>query len=155
QHDAASPNGLRQIVYGYDVDYEGNGEILQVTDQPKVGAHEIKTDPSNDLVTTEDYKITPTSYVITRTGDHPGLIALTFDDGPDPVWTPRILDILKQENVPATFFIIGEYGQASPDLLRRIVNEGHDIGNHTYTHPNLGESSGGITDLELNATKRL
>jgi cellulose synthase/poly-beta-1,6-N-acetylglucosamine synthase-like glycosyltransferase/peptidoglycan/xylan/chitin deacetylase (PgdA/CDA1 family)/spore germination protein YaaH len=155
QHDAASPDGLHQIVYGYDVDYESNGEILQVTDQPKDGAREIKTDPSNGLITSEDYTATPTSYVITRTGDHPGLIALTFDDGPDPTWTPRILDVLKQEHVPATFFIIGEYGQANPDLLRRIVAEGHDIGNHTYTHPNLGETSDRIVDLELNATQRL
>ena len=154
-HNAASPDGLAKIVYGYDVDYEGIGEILQVSALPQDGARAIKTDPSNGLVTSEEYTAMPSSYVVQRTGDHPGLIALTFDDGPDPVWTPRILDVLKQENVPATFFIIGEYGQANPDLLRRIVNEGHDIGNHTYTHPNLGESSGGITDLELNATQRL
>ena len=83
------------------------------------------------------------------------MIALTFDDGPDPEWTPAILDILKQENVPGTFFVIGKNGQAHPDLLRRIVNEGHEVGNHTFTHPNLGEIPGRITDLELNATQRL
>jgi peptidoglycan/xylan/chitin deacetylase (PgdA/CDA1 family) len=97
----------------------------------------------------------PTSYVIERTGDHPGYIALTFDDGPDPKWTPRILDILKRENVPATFFIMGKNGQAYPDILRREVNEGHEVGNHTFTHPNLGEIPGRLTDLELNATQRL
>ena len=83
------------------------------------------------------------------------MIALTFDDGPDPRWTPAILDILKQENVPATFFIIGKNGQAYPDLMRRIVNEGHEIGNHTFTHPNLGEIPASLTELELNATQRL
>jgi cellulose synthase/poly-beta-1,6-N-acetylglucosamine synthase-like glycosyltransferase/peptidoglycan/xylan/chitin deacetylase (PgdA/CDA1 family) len=83
------------------------------------------------------------------------VIALTFDDGPDPNWTPAILDILKQENVPATFFIIGKNAQAYPDLLRRLVNEGHEIGNHTYTHPNLGEIPASLTELELNATQRL
>jgi len=57
--------------------------------------------------------------------------------------------------VPATFFVIGKNGQAYPDLLRRIVNEGHELGNHTFTHPNLGEIPGRITDLELNATQRL
>ena len=62
---------------------------------------------------------------------------MTFDDGPDPRWTPDILDILRQENVPATFFIIGKNGQAYPDLVRRVVNEGHEIGNHTFTNPNL------------------
>jgi cellulose synthase/poly-beta-1,6-N-acetylglucosamine synthase-like glycosyltransferase/peptidoglycan/xylan/chitin deacetylase (PgdA/CDA1 family) len=93
--------------------------------------------------------------VIQRTGDKPGRLALTFDDGPDPRWTPAILDILRQENVPATFFIIGKNGQAYPDLVRRLVNEGHEIGNHTFTHPNLGEIPASLTELELNATQRL
>jgi peptidoglycan/xylan/chitin deacetylase (PgdA/CDA1 family) len=93
--------------------------------------------------------------VVARTGDRPGLIAITFDDGPDPQWTPAILDILKRENVPATFFIIGKNGQAYPDLLRQIVNQGHEIGNHTFTHPNLGEMPLRVTELELTATQRL
>src|SRR5436189_73834 len=75
--------------------------------------------------------------------------------GPYARWTTALLDILKQENVPATFFIIGKNGQAYPDLVRRIVNEGHEIGNHTYTHPNLGEIPLSLTGLELNATQRL
>jgi cellulose synthase/poly-beta-1,6-N-acetylglucosamine synthase-like glycosyltransferase/peptidoglycan/xylan/chitin deacetylase (PgdA/CDA1 family) len=83
------------------------------------------------------------------------LLALTFDDGPDPKWTPAILDILKKENVPATFFIIGKNGQAYPDLMRRIVDDGHEIGNHSFTHPNLGEIPLSLTELELNATQRL
>jgi peptidoglycan/xylan/chitin deacetylase (PgdA/CDA1 family) len=66
-----------------------------------------------------------------------------------------ILDILKRENVPATFFIIGKNGQAYPDLVRRIVNDGHELGNHTFTHPNLGEIPLSLTELELNATQRL
>jgi peptidoglycan/xylan/chitin deacetylase (PgdA/CDA1 family) len=57
--------------------------------------------------------------------------------------------------VPATFFVLGKNGQAHPELLRRMVNEGHEIGNHTFTHPNLGEIPGRITMLELNATQRL
>ncbi|HEY3027501.1 MAG TPA: glycosyltransferase [Pyrinomonadaceae bacterium] len=154
---AASPEALRRILYGYQVDFEGTGELLRVAARPHDGARDIKVDPSSGFITTETYDPNniPSSYVIERAGDHPGLIALTFDDGPDPRWTPAILDILKQENVPATFFIIGKNGQAYPDLLRRIVNEGHEIGNHTFTHPNLGEIPGRITDLELNATQRL
>jgi len=152
-----SPDALRRMTYGYDVDFEGTGELLKVLDRPHDGERGITVDPKTGFITAEAYdnsKI-PTSYVIERTGDHPGLIALTFDDGPDPKWTPRILDILKQENVPATFFVMGKNGQAYPDLLRREVNEGHEIGNHTFTHPNLGEIPGRIIDLELNATQRL
>ena len=83
------------------------------------------------------------------------MVALTFDDGPDAEWTPKILDVLKQENAPATFFVVGENGEENPQLLKRIVDEGHDIGNHSFTHPNLGEIPTKVTEVELNATQRL
>jgi cellulose synthase/poly-beta-1,6-N-acetylglucosamine synthase-like glycosyltransferase/peptidoglycan/xylan/chitin deacetylase (PgdA/CDA1 family)/spore germination protein YaaH len=146
---------LQRINYGYDVDFEGTGELLKVMSRPQDGWRNLTVDPDNGFIRSEDFIATPSSYVIQRGGDHPGLIALTFDDGPDPQWTPALLDILKQENVPATFFIIGKNGQSYPDLMRRIVNEGHEIGNHTFTHPNLGEVPGSLTELELNATQRL
>lgn len=155
QPQTDSLSGLLQIRYGYDIDFEGTGEILQVTAEPHDGAREIKIEPSTNIITAESYTAIPSSYVIKRGGDHPGFVALTFDDGPDATWTPRILDILKKENVHASFFIIGENGQSNPDLVRRIVSEGHDIGNHTFTHPNLGEIPGRVTDLELNANERL
>lgn len=64
-------------------------------------------------------------------------IALTFDDGPDPDSTPRILETLRENNLKATFFVIGKKAAEYPDLLRRIVDEGHTLGNHTYSHHNL------------------
>ena len=146
---------LRTIHYGYDIDFEGTGEILQLEAEPHDGRRQLQVDEATGLVTDESYEEIPSSYVIRRTGDHPGLVALTFDDGPDEKWTPRILDILRDEGVRATFFIIGENRQAHPDLVRRIVQEGHDIGNHTYTHPNLGETPRRLTELELTATERL
>jgi cellulose synthase/poly-beta-1,6-N-acetylglucosamine synthase-like glycosyltransferase/peptidoglycan/xylan/chitin deacetylase (PgdA/CDA1 family)/spore germination protein YaaH len=151
----SNPDAIRTMAYGYDVDFEGTGELLKVVAEPHDGEREIKVDSTTNMIVGESYKSLPSSYVIERAGDHPGQVALTFDDGPDPVWTPQILDILKEKNVPATFFVIGQNGQASPGLLSRIINEGHEIGNHTYTHPNLGEIPGYITDLELNATQRL
>ncbi len=68
-------------------------------------------------------------------------IALTFDDGPHPVYTPIILDILKEYNIHATFFLIGENAQRYPELVRRIQSEGHEIGNHTYCHAKLKENT--------------
>lgn len=123
--------------------------------RPQRGARELEIDTTNGFIKSEHFTSLPSSYVVQRTGDHPGLLALTFDDGPDPRWTPAILDTLKRENVPATFFIIGKNGQTYPDLLRRIVTEGHELGNHTFTHPNLGEIPVSLTELELNATQRL
>jgi peptidoglycan/xylan/chitin deacetylase (PgdA/CDA1 family) len=61
-------------------------------------------------------------------------VALTFDDGPDPEVTPQILDILKQEGVPATFFVVGSKAEQYPELIRREAEEGHDLGNHTFHH---------------------
>ncbi|HYK22576.1 MAG TPA: polysaccharide deacetylase family protein, partial [Pyrinomonadaceae bacterium] len=150
-----SPDALRTINYGYEVDFEGNGELLKVVSRPQKGSRNIEIDQTSGFIKSEQITAMPSSYVVERTGDRPGLLALTFDDGPDPKWTPAILDILKRENVPATFFIIGKNGQAYPDLVRRIANEGHEIGNHTFTHPNLGEIPLSLTELELNATQRL
>ena len=66
-------------------------------------------------------------------------IALTFDDGPHPKYTPEILDILKKYDVKATFFLIGENVALYPELVKRILSEGHEIGNHTFTHRKIGE----------------
>lgn len=72
----------------------------------------------------------------------PGRITLTFDDGPDPQATSQILDILSENGIKAYFFVIGEKAEKHPELLRRIVEEGHHIGNHTYTHSSLFPLSG-------------
>lgn len=145
---------LQAIKYGYNVDFRGTGEILQVIAQPQDGDRDL-TVGTDGRVGSEVYRQIPSSYVIQRTGDKVGKIVLTFDDGPDPVWTPKVLDILKQEGVPGTFFIVGQNGQANPELVKRIVAEGHEIGNHSFTHPNLGEVPRQVTDVELNATQRL
>ena len=65
-------------------------------------------------------------------GEH--IVYLTFDDGPDDKNTPQILDILKNENVPATFYVVGKMVERYPEVLKRIFNEGHAIGNHSYNH---------------------
>jgi cellulose synthase/poly-beta-1,6-N-acetylglucosamine synthase-like glycosyltransferase/peptidoglycan/xylan/chitin deacetylase (PgdA/CDA1 family) len=76
-------------------------------------------------------------------------VALTFDDGPDVKWTPRILDVLKQEHVPATFFVVGSRVAEQGGLIRRILGEGHEIGSHTYTHENLATLPDWRSRLEL------
>ncbi|MFC5034722.1 glycosyltransferase [Streptomyces sp. So13.3] len=76
-------------------------------------------------------------------------IALTFDDGPDPTWTPKILDVLRRNHVHATFFVVGTQVAAHPALVRRILAEGHQIGIHTFTHADLGSIPGWQRTLEL------
>jgi peptidoglycan/xylan/chitin deacetylase (PgdA/CDA1 family) len=67
----------------------------------------------------------------------PGHVALTFDDGPHPTWTPQVLDILDQYQVKATFFVVGENVERYPNLVAEIQRRGHSVQNHTYTHPDL------------------
>ena len=72
-------------------------------------------------------------------------IALTFDDGPHPVLTERLLDILRREHVPATFFVVGKMANRYPELVQDIARDGNEVANHTYTHPNLAH----LTDEEV------
>lgn len=147
--------GLETIAPSTGVDFEGTGEVLKVTATPTAGARTLEIDATTGMIEGETYTSLPTSYVIQRYGAHPGWVALTFDDGPDPRWTPKILDILKAKEATATFFVIGENMQAHPELVQREVREGHMVGGHTWTHPNIGEIPVGETDLELNSTQRL
>src|SRR5262249_632102 len=147
---------LRVVHYGYDLDYEGRGEVLKVTATPSDGAREITYDAQTRLVTAERLSAYPSPYVITRWGGADARkIALTFDDGPDAHYTPQVLDVLHREHVPATFFIVGLNGDLNAQLLQRLVDEGHEIGNHTFTHPNVAMISPQLLSLELNATERL
>jgi len=80
-----------------------------------------------------------------------GLVALTFDDGPDPTWTPKILSVLERLHVPATFFVIGQQAVDHPDLVARALRDGDVIGNHTYTHPDLASQPRWMAQAEINA----
>jgi peptidoglycan-N-acetylglucosamine deacetylase len=83
----------------------------------------------------------------------PGELALTFDDGPNHTWTPKLLDMLASRQVRATFFLLGQRAQAHPDLARRIATAGHVIGNHSWDHPNLARSSAAHIRDELTRTR--
>jgi cellulose synthase/poly-beta-1,6-N-acetylglucosamine synthase-like glycosyltransferase/peptidoglycan/xylan/chitin deacetylase (PgdA/CDA1 family) len=82
-------------------------------------------------------------------------VVLTFDDGPDPDYTPRILDILTKEKVPAAFFVVGINAENHLPLLKRIYREGFEIGNHSFTHPNMATVSAERAETEMEATRLL
>ncbi len=151
---ASGPAGLAHLPAGQNVDVEGKGELVEVTARPTTGARSLRFG-ADGLIFDEIYTRLPTPYVIQRAGYRPGVVALTFDDGPDPKWTPKVLDILKAEHVRATFFVIGENALDNEGLLRRTLAEGHVVGNHSYTHPNLGLMSPRGVALELNSNQRL
>jgi peptidoglycan/xylan/chitin deacetylase (PgdA/CDA1 family) len=76
-------------------------------------------------------------------------VALTFDDGPDPDCTPRVLDILAREGVRAAFFLIGQRARRAPEVARRIAGDGHDLGNHTWSHRSLWRCGPAHTEREI------
>ncbi|WP_425145936.1 glycosyltransferase [Deinococcus sp.] len=154
--NAAVAARLRPLPYGYDLAYRGKGELLRVVSEPKDGLRQIGFDAARSLIRSERLLQPASPFIIGRWGSqHPRDIALTFDDGPDPTWTPAILNILQASQTPATFFVVGLQAQQFPGLLRREVAEGHEIGSHTYTHPNLSMVSRAQVGLELDATQRL
>ncbi|THD57749.1 glycosyltransferase [Phenylobacterium sp.] len=157
RHDygQGKPDGLEALRPGSGVEFDGDGEVLHVSSIPTPGRRSIEIDSDTGLISGETYEVMPTSYVVQRYGFHPGWVAITFDDGPDGRWTPQILDILKAKHAPATFFVIGKNMAAKPGLVQREVDEGHDVGNHTWTHPDIAFIPAAQTSVELSATQRL
>ena len=153
-----APERLTTALPGYDPELDGEGEILRIRAQPLSGTRVLAIDSTSGLVVGQRFTSYPTPFIVQRFGAqeiHPHWVALTFDDGPDPTWTTPILDTLASRHVKATFFVIGENADAHVPLLRRIYREGHEIGNHTYSHPNLGLTGRKRTEVELDANERL
>ena len=145
---------LENIRFPYEVDNINKGDLLVVKSRPADGKRTIGFDPNTGLISHLEYEQYASPWVIDHHGYLKKRVVLTFDDGPDPNYTPRILDILKRENVKATFFMIGEKMEENPRLVQRVYAEGHEIGSHTFFHPDLSLVSDRRIMLELNATQR-
>jgi len=147
---------LQKVPTAQHVRFAGQGALLSI----RIGGHDglrgLEFDPETRKITAARYSRLPTIFTITRWGHRQGnALYLTFDDGPDPVYTPQILDILAEYDVPAVFFMIGSQVLEYPDIVRRIVEEGHEIGVHTYTHPQFTDISALRLRLEMHATQIL
>lgn len=146
---------LGRIRSGERITHIGEGGIVTLENSKQTAGSRLTSQEGNQEITTS-YEKFPNFPTLLHHGEGgPRRVALTFDDGPDPHWTPLILDLLRQNHVSATFFVMGSNAEKYPSLLRRIVDEGHEIGSHTFTHSNLAEVSGRQVSLELNATLRV
>ncbi|MFO0692521.1 MAG: glycosyltransferase [Polyangiales bacterium] len=132
----------------------GEGEVLGLVTRPRAGHRRLERDRGGRIVHAV-YAETPSGTILERRGHPDRGVVLTFDDGPDPEWTPRILDVLRAHHAKATFFVLGERATLYPELVRRIVAEGHLVGNHTYHHPHLDTLDRDEIDLELHSTQRV
>ncbi|HUB52300.1 MAG TPA: glycosyltransferase [Terracidiphilus sp.] len=159
--DPSALQALKNVKPGHDVDTEGEGDIMRITGLPQDGQRTVQidtddeTDPRKQLIVDEHMDVYPRTYTIEQYGYHPDEVALSFDDSPDPEWTPKILDILKAKDVKGTFMAIGSEAVQHIGLMQRIVREGNEIGSHTWTHPDISEISKRQLDLEINLTERL
>jgi cellulose synthase/poly-beta-1,6-N-acetylglucosamine synthase-like glycosyltransferase/peptidoglycan/xylan/chitin deacetylase (PgdA/CDA1 family)/spore germination protein YaaH len=153
--DPDADKKLASVPPGQDVDREGSGEILSIEREPSPGKRQITIDQDTRLATSEEMTDLPEPYELRQYGAQPQKVAITFDDGPDPAYTPRVLDVLKEKNTTATFFLIGIEAQKFPGLAQRIYAEGNAVGNHTFTHPDISDVSPSYLKLELNVTERL
>lgn len=123
----------------FETTFEGDGPIVELKKLGSPGVRRATVGERSGIEVTSTVITSPQDAVFVRVGPKAGdkLVALTFDDGPRRGSTDRILNILKQQEVPATFFVVGNRVKAQPALARRIVREGHQLGNHSYSHPDL------------------
>jgi len=155
-----SLQALNAVQPGHDINIEGEGDIMRVTGLPQPGKRSVSLDTDESdlrkrLIIDEHMDVYPRTYTVDYYGYHPNQVAISFDDGPDPKWTPRILDVLKQKNVKGTFFLIGAAAAENIGLMQRLFREGNEVGNHTYTHPDISEISPQSLDLQVKLTERL
>ncbi|HUA98007.1 MAG TPA: glycosyltransferase [Terracidiphilus sp.] len=153
-------NELGSVQPGHDVDTEGAGDIMRVVGLPHPGKRTVTVDtddpnPSTRLIVDEHMDVYPQTYTIQEYGYRPHEVSLSFDDGPDPRWTPKILDILERYNVKGTFFMIGDEAAENVGIMKRVYRDGDEIGDHTWTHPDISEIPNRQLELEVNLTERL
>lgn len=142
------------------VGFQGEGEVLDILYSPQPGNIKLEVDSSEQLIAEEKYEQLPSGYVIRKFAEDTTVgkghkLILTFDDGPSAEWTPKILDILEREKIPATFFVIGINAEQNIPLLKREYKDGFEIGNHTFTHSNIAEMSMSRAALEMKLTRLL
>jgi len=150
-----SVSSIKSIAPLSQLQFTGAGDLYYVKSDSKSGYRDVSLG-SDGYINNVNYTSIPAGPVIEQFGKQQGKeIALTFDDGPDPAYTPEILDILEKYNINATFFLVGENAEANPDIVERMYNDGNEIGNHSFTHPNILTISSTQTTIELNSTQRV
>lgn len=146
---------LGRVETAQSVSVQGAGEVCRVLDTSIDGTREVTFDDKR-MADYAAYTKLPHYATVEQGGrSEQKRVALTFDDGPDPRWTPEVLKVLRREDVRGTFFLVGERAEVSPNLVQREFAQGHLIGNHTFTHPHLGKVPAERLRFEVDATQRV
>jgi len=160
QKDPFNFDSLKTIPTIHSVIFQEEGEVLDIISSPQPGKINFEIDSTEQLIAEQNYVQLPSGYVIRKFAEDTTFgkghkLILTFDDGPSAEWTPKILDILEREKVPAAFFVIGINAEQNIPILKREYNDGFEIGNHTFTHHNIAEMSISRAALEMKLTRLL
>jgi peptidoglycan-N-acetylglucosamine deacetylase len=150
----SDPNELATIGPGHSFEFIGQGEVLSVRARPRGGTRKIFED-ADGLIEQASYSQVPSGFLVERRGGSGKNVVLTFDDGPDEEWTPKLLSALADLKVPATFFVVGEQAARFPEIVQEIADRGHIVANHSYFHPHFDQLTPDEVSDELSATQRL
>jgi len=148
------PKMLTTIPASPSVDLFGKGEVLTLRAEPTQGHRTMKFD-SRGHITSAVYSEASTGFLVERRGSQGKDLVLTFDDGPDPKWTPKVMRVLDELDVSATFFVVGDQAMQHPDLVIALAHAGHLVANHTFSHPHLDKLTPAEQQMEINASARL
>lgn len=154
----AAAQRLAEVPPDPRIDNLGDGPFLSLSLAREAGVRAVEVRAAAagpGQVASVRWERSPAPWVVRRAGIERGRVAITFDDGPDPRATPAILDVLRDRGAPAAFFVVGLQAERFPDLVARAFREGHTLGNHTFTHPDVDRVPEIRLQLELEATTRL
>lgn len=147
-------NALEHLPSERGIELRGTGEVLRMGAPAAGGSRSIHVGAAG-LIRTASYDELSHGHIVERRGNAPRQVALTFDDGPDPRWTPQILNVLASHNAQATFFVTGTHVLDQPALVRQILAQGSELANHSTTHADLNRVSDAAVEMEINVTQRL
>ncbi len=134
--------------------FEGRGPLTEIRVLGAPGLARVTRGAKSGAEVTSTVVLAPTDMVISRSRPSGKVVALTFDDGPWPGYTERILKVLKERNVRATFFMVGRQARRNPVLARRVAKAGHEIGSHSYSHPAFAKISEGEVRKQVKSGRR-
>ncbi|MEF3046308.1 glycosyltransferase [Pseudotabrizicola sp. L79] len=147
---------LKTVTLPDYVAYRGEGSFYRLVQKDAPGTRVLMTDPISGHIVSADYSVLPRPSQMERFGiSKTNQVALTFDDGPDPVATAQILDALRDTQTPASFFVVGRAALSAPKMLERAAEEGHLIGLHTFFHPRMEDVTPLRALTEINAVRNL
>jgi peptidoglycan-N-acetylglucosamine deacetylase len=145
----------KKIMSDRGIELNGEGKVYNLNNPGSYGNRILLIDDKNNMVTESKLQSVNIPAQISKLGQKTKTAALTFDDGPHPIYTRKVMDVLEEHGVKGTFFVVGEKVSRYPDVAREIVQRGHQIENHTYTHAAISQLDKEAAIAEIKSTSEI